>query len=294
MAPNNSIITNCRNNFHNALLTSILTIGIDGIPNIADVSSASSKAIAKGIVDRMGSASTKIKEAGQTSGKKFEGAVADFLKDSFLKLNHLRPGTWEIRDSRSSGSVEISNFEQYEHLGQLVSIIEAHPALRASLGTDYLITPDVVVLRRPETDDFINTASKVVDLDSARLTPLRRSNSSVGHDMLILHASVSCKWTIRSDRVQNSRSEALNLIRNRKGRVPHIVAVTAEPLPMRIASLALGTSDLDCVYHIALSELQEYVSGIVCRPADQLKMLNTLVDGKRLRDISDLPLDLAI
>ncbi|MBO9364254.1 MAG: restriction endonuclease, partial [Roseiflexus sp.] len=64
----------------------------------------------------------------------------------------------------------------------------------------------------------------------------------------MLHASISRKWTIRSDRSQNIRTEAMNLIRNRKGHTPHIVAVTAEPLPTRIASLALGTGDLDCVY----------------------------------------------
>ena len=42
----------------------------------------------------------------------------------------------------------------------------------------------------------------------------------------ILHASVSAKYTMRSDRAQNSRTEALNLIRNRKGHLPHIVVVT--------------------------------------------------------------------
>lgn len=31
------------------------------------------------------------------------------------------------------------------------------------------------------------------------------------------HASISAKFTMRSDRAQNSRTEALNLIRNRKG-----------------------------------------------------------------------------
>ena len=35
---------------------------------------------------------------------------------------------------------------------------------------------------------------------------------------------------MRSDRAQYSRTEALNLIRNRKGRLPHIVVVTGEPL----------------------------------------------------------------
>ena len=60
---------------------------------------------------------------------------------------------------------------------------------------------------------------------------------------------------MRSDRAQNSRTEALNLIRNRKGHLPHIVVVTAEPMPNRLASLALGTGDIDCVYHFALYEL---------------------------------------
>jgi len=95
---------------------------------------------------------------------------------------------------------------------------------------------------------------------------------------------------IRSDRSQNIRTEAMNLIRNRKGHTPHIVAVTAEPLPTRIASLALGTGDLDCVYHMALHELEIAVKN----NEDQQEMLRTLIAGKRLRDISDLPFDLAV
>jgi hypothetical protein len=54
---------------------------------------------------------------------------------------------------------------------------------------------------------------------------------------------LSSKWTIRLDRSQNSRTEALNLIRNRKCPLPHIVVVT-EPLPSRIASIAMGTGDI--------------------------------------------------
>ena len=108
----------------------------------------------------------------------------------------------------------------------------------------------------------------------------------------MLHASISSKWTIRSDRAQNSRTEALNLIRNRKGRLPHIVVVTAEPLPSRLASIALGTGDIDCVYHAMLYELVESVKEVGLE--DSLEMLNIMIDGKRLKDISDLPLDLAI
>ena len=111
----------------------------------------------------------------------------------------------------------------------------------------------------------------------------------------MLHASVSAKWTMRSDRAQNSRTEALNLIRNRKGHLPHIVVVTGEPLPSRLASLALGTGDLDCVYHFALYELLESVReyGENGRE-DIVETLENLIDGKRLKDISDLPLDLSV
>jgi hypothetical protein len=124
----------------------------------------------------------------------------------------------------------------------------------------------------------------------ASLSPFREANQKRLHP--ILHASISCKWTIRSDRSQNTRTEALNLIRNRKGNLPHIVAVTAEPLPTRIAALALGTGDLDCVYHFALPELLQAIKTI--DNEDQLDILTSMVDGRRLRDISDLPFDLAV
>jgi hypothetical protein len=124
----------------------------------------------------------------------------------------------------------------------------------------------------------------------AELTPLRKVNRS--SPRLILHASISCKWTIRSDRAQNIRTEALNLIRNRKGHIPHVNVVTAEPLPTRLASLALGTGDLDCVYHFALPELEEAVKEI--DNEDQWEVLQGMINGRRLRDISDLPFDLAI
>ena len=63
-------------------------------------------------------------------------------------------------------------------------------------------------------------------------------------------------------------------------------------MPARIASLALGTGDIDCVYHFALYELIESVKEVGAE--DALEMLNVLIEGRRLKDISDLPMDLAI
>jgi len=57
-------------------------------------------------------------------------------------------------------------------------------------------------------------------------------------------------------------------------------------------ALTLGTGDLDCVYHFALPELKQAIEEI--ENEDQLDMLNVMIEGRRLRDISDLPFDLAI
>ena len=115
--------------------------------------------------------------------------------------------------------------------------------------------------------------------------------TSDSHSLTYLFTNGRPLDSLRSDRGQNARTEALNLIRNRKGRLPHVVSLTAEPLPTRIASLALGTGDLDCVYHFALPELRESIADV--KNEDQLDMLMILIDGRRLRDISDLPFDLA-
>jgi len=154
------------------------------------------------------------------------------------------------------------------------------------------------VVKRPFLPEDINRSQEIIAENEriAQFSPFIFRPTTPGK--LILHASISCKWTLRSDRGQNARTEALNLIRNRKGSVPKIVAVTGEPLPMRIASLALGTGDLDCVYHFALPELQEAIDDLISTGEsgleDQKEMLNTLIEGRRLRDISDLPFDLLI
>jgi hypothetical protein len=223
----------------------------------------------------------------QTAGNVFATLTKDFLDKAFKHLHHLRPGNWTFSTSQEKEG--ITKHFQYEHLADLQAVLEDHPELRATLGGDYLVVPDITISRRPVDDAEINMLEKFVSEAEqfGKYTPLRASVNPKS----ILHASVSCKWTIRSDRSQNTRTEALNLIRNRKGKVPIVVAVVFEPLPTRIASIALGTGDLDCVYHGALHELREAIEEL--GNEDQKDMLDTLVQGRRLRDISDLPFDLA-
>lgn len=276
-----------RDGFHAALLGSVLTVD-KGIPTNADRHSKPSVEIANGILKKLGAETKGARRAGQMAGREFEEICADFVKETFERLHHMRPGKWTISKGIGGGRLAIAQFDQYEHLAALDNAARVNPELAAALGSDYLIKPDVVIFRVPEDDKVINADSYLVDVNEARLTSLRIVNSKLP----ILHASISCKWTLRSDRAQNARSEGLNLVRNRKGRLPHIAVVTGEPTPNRIASIALGTGDIDCVYHFALPELLETVKELGY--ADSEEMLHTMIHGKRLRDISDLPLDLVM
>lgn len=287
---NRALLTQERSNFHKEVLQNVLRVTREGNPNNADKDSGLSVKIAAHILGRIGVA-PKSPLSGQSAGSLFERCCEHFLNRTFSQLGVLRPGPWTV--DRTGPTVErgakgIAKYEQYEHLVALQKAADDNSDLAAALGTDYIIKPDVMIYRWPLKDTEINSSERIVDRQSANLTSLRSSNQPKA----LLHASVSCKWTIRSDRSQNSRSEALNLVRNRKGRVPHIVAVTAEPLPSRIASIALGTGDLDCVYHFALYELEEAVQKY--GNEDSKEILTIMINGKRLKDISDLPLDLAL
>lgn len=281
-------IVEARREFHAALLHTILTVDDQGRPSNCDRSNTRSVALAAGIAERLKAETVGERVAGQTSGNQFEAICAEFVQGTFLKLGHLRPGHWDVHQVSSRNRLEIAAYEQYSHLVALDRAAKTDPELAAALGSDYTITPDVVVVRGLEDDDAINAPGPLVDDTVTTLASLRRQNGGLP----LLHASISCKWTIRSDRAQNARSEALNLVRNRKGRLPHVVVVTAEPTPSRLASIALGTGDIDCVYHFALYELRETIEALGME--DAADMLAIMVDGNRLKDISDLPLDLAI
>ena len=278
-----------RAEYHRLLCENLIGLrrGSDAL-TLADSSSGNSRALAAALAERLPYPPCEDPKDGQTAGSMFTEHTREFLEACFNRLLHLRPGRWEFLTGGNGD--RITSLEQDDHLRELQRVLNANRELAAALGGDYLVTPDIIVARVPLDDAEINVQGPVVD-GSERVsshTPLRARN--VPAERTILHASISCKWTIRSDRAQNTRTEALNLIRNRKGNTPIIVAVTAEPLPSRIASIAMGTGDIDCTYHAALPELQEAAEAVGIEA--QSEMLDTLVSGRRLRDISDLPFDL--
>ena len=289
-----ALIANASFQYHKKLFeTNTLTLTSTNVASNGDTSSKASKAIAKRIIDILveeqnHNVSIVDKTSGQTLGKQFESLTMSFLNDTFPQLQDLRPGKWNILQLGNNNRLKTSDFAQYEHLAFLSVLTEQNAQLAAVLGNDYLVAPDIVIYRDLYEDNEINANQKVIDGTIGRMADIRKVNGGKP----ILHASISAKYTMRSDRAQNSRTEALNLIRNRKGHLPHIVVVTAEPMPNRLASLAMGTGDIDCVYHFALYELIRAVNEVGSEEA--IESLNTLVQGKRLKDISDLPLDLAV
>lgn len=196
------------------------------VPNFADVDSAESLTIAAGMLDALGVDRDAASDVPRDPGGPLEQAVRDDLAGALTRLDTGR--LWLV----SRGTV-ITDFDQYVHLREVDALVRASPQLRTTVGMDYLIRPDVTV-----SLGMMPTASG--------LPPL--------------HAAISCKWTIRSDRVQNIRHECLQMIRHRRGRQPHLVTVTAEPLPSRLASIARGTGEVDAVYHVAYDAMASSVT----------------------------------
>lgn len=221
----------------------------NGVPNNADIDSDTSKAIAAELMRILGV--VRVAAPGEAPGTRLEHEVRDYLRKELPSLIPNR--IWEIERR-----YPITHFTQYEHLARLDARILVDPTLRVEIGRDYLVKPDVTV-----------------------------GIVQGGHLSPFLHAAVSCKWTIRSDRVQNIRHEGVILTRHRRGRQPHVVTVTAEPLPSRLAAIARGTGEVDAVYHVALDEL--VVATNVAGTQDQKDVLDELITQDRLMDFASLP-----
>lgn len=288
MTSANALLASERKKLQDTLVANgVLVIDDSGVASNADKDNRISCEVATCIAHELGASRGK-KMKGQAMGAAFESAVEGFVSATFPRLQAIRPGKWEVMRLGNRNSLKVSAFAQYEHLQYLDEIARENKRLAAMIGNDYMVAPDIVVYRHLYSDEELNDPFLIVDNDTCTYADIRASNGGKP----ILHASISAKWTIRSDRAQNSRTEALNLIRNRKGSLPHIAIVTGEPVPSRLSSVALGTGDIDCVYHFALYELISAVGK--CGNDAALETLMTLVEGKRLKDISDLPLDLSV
>jgi hypothetical protein len=239
-----------------------------GIPSICDSGSVASRTIAIHLLEALdlywdASEPHGFRIApveGQAAGAVLERETRDHLAAGLPLLAPQR--AWDVRQP----GLPLSAFSQYEHVAVLQRLIneDTTNTLAIAIGRDYEVRPDVTVG------------------EQTMPPPVKP----------LLHASVSCKLTLRSDRAQNVRLEAAVLTRHRRGRQPHIVALTAEPLPSRLTSLARGTGDVDSMYHVALPELiaATRASGNLY----QMENLDEITGQRRLLDFDDLLPNLAV
>lgn len=227
-------------------------------PNIADVGSIESLRLAGEAYRILGIERVSNESLADTdTGSSLEILVSNDLDAQLGALDESRK--WQVRRGGLA-----STFAQFQHLAELQRLLDEQPTLRATVGHDYQVKTDVYVGLpdpRPGGRPF-------------------------------LHAAISCKWTIRSDRVQNVRHEFNTLVKSRRGRLPHLVLVTAEPLPSRVISIARGTGEVDAVYHLLFDEIS---SAVASTASDrQLQDWEEMLSQGRLRPYHALAQDLTL
>src|SRR5690348_15101442 len=178
-----------------------LPSAIEGAVSVADVDNASSIRIAWEWASRLPGPFAGSQPP-QDSGKLFQFAVRDFLQAGFQFGADLRPGEWQWKTEYPA-----SHFDQYAHLNDIRSALELNKELRTIFSEQYLVVPDIVVCRAPVPAE---TVGRNPGVQVANLSPLL-DDAQLTKSHPLLHASVSCKITLRSDRAQNTRTEALNL-----------------------------------------------------------------------------------
>jgi len=222
-------------------------------PNVADSDNRPSTSIAEDVLLELQIAN--VVPRGTTMGTPFETAIRDDLRTQLPRLDPGRP--WVIENSQS-----VALFEQYRHLDVLDVAVKRDITLRTEFGREYRVVPDVVIGVRSKSSDSL------------------------------LHAVISCKWSMRSDRVQNVRPEGATLMRHRRGRAPHFVVVTCEPLPSRISAIAMTTGEVDRVYHVTFEETDAAVAQN--GSPHQQDTWDEMVSQGRLRDYNSLAATLTL
>jgi len=87
------------------------------------------------------------------------------------------------------------------------------------------------------------------------------------------------------------------MIRHRRERLPHLVTVTAEPLPSRLLAIARGTGEVDAVYHIAYAALDSAIRDLADAgkiESDQLDAWREGTELGRIRPFADLAPTIAL
>ena len=109
--PSLEIFAEARKALHRALVSrKILCFDKTGVASNADRKNEFSCAIAKRIAAALGAQTVEKKKKGQPAGSDFDGAVADFVAATFLKLQNQRSGKWTVVRPTNRSKVKTGTF----------------------------------------------------------------------------------------------------------------------------------------------------------------------------------------
>ncbi|MFF4753120.1 NgoMIV family type II restriction endonuclease [Streptomyces sp. NPDC002514] len=284
----------------------------DGRPNTSDKNDSGSIALGKIFYEAMGIAEDAIPPESNEDGKKttvgplmatlMSSDLQQYLKNEashltvepekpfpiFEQFTHLKAAQDLRGDMAKDVERAVRDLQKYSARAGLSE--EIHSKLSAHLSK---IRDEIqsVEDRRRELLNLMGEESLLkLDITVSRDLPQTLNPSK---PLRHLVAGLSLKWTLRTDRAQDCRSQGAKMAALRRGRMPHFAAVTMEPRPAMLALLARGTGDIDCVYHLhlpALSDaLDEYCSGTRHKARIAIRdNFRRMRDHRRIRDYDEL------
>lgn len=270
----------------------------DGKPNTSDASQRFSVDLGTAFFDVMGVPRTA--QATKSVGDAMRDAMVEDLRVRLSdQADHLR--VWPEK--------KLAEFEQYAHLGAVqelskdvsgesleraISALEAFASQLHASSEPALY--ELVQALRAEHTDF--TAQRRLLLDTLGeesvlgldVTIDRPSPYQTPSPLPHLVAGFSLKWSLRTDRAQDCRSQGAKMASLRRGRMPHFAAVTMEPRPYFLAILGRGSGEVDCVYHLDLPALGTAIDQVTTGRNGQRtrELFHRLCEQGRLRDYDDL------
>lgn len=202
----------------------------------------------------------------------------------------------------------LNHFEQFRHVGALRDMkpepsrdyVKAWNALqrfgRRRLGTPRDLERFEELASAVEAAVSNETEARRILLEevgdeSLLNLDVTASRQRVGPQTPSLEIGLSLKWSLRTDRAQDCRSQGAKMATLRRGRMPHFAVVTMEPRPYMLNLLGGGSGEVDCVYHLDLPALRNAVEQTCLgypRRRSTLETFNKLVAQRRLRDWDDL------
>lgn len=269
----------------------------DGRPNTCDASDGLSVEVGRALFDVIGIAATSVGD--EPTGAQLSKKVASDLQS-------------RVAATESSATVlpeqRLNVFDQYLHVGVLRDV---KPGRSRDFDAAWKkLTAHARKQSRPEdhsrVESLIAAVEAVMDHEADNLRLLLDQlgdESLLGLDVTVsrpssratsvLEVALSLKWSLRTDRAQDCRSQGAKLAALRRGRMPHFGVVTMEPRPYYLNLVAGGSGDVDCAYVLDLPSLAQAVD-LVYTTRPRLKgrdLFHRLVDQGRIRDYDDLVLE---